>query len=145
MKKLMYTLLFILFGLLPIQAQTEYSIVGKWKTVDTNGKAKAIVEIRENRGKYTGTIVSVLNPEQKNKKCEKCPGSDGAKNYDGLTIIKNMTKESPNKYSGGTILDPETGKEYSCTFKLKGYSKLEVKGVASIMLLGKTETWTQYP
>jgi len=145
MKKLLFTMLFLLSGLLTMQAQTEYSIVGKWKTMDSHGKEKAVVEIKESRGKYTGTLIRVLDPEKKNQKCEKCPGVNSTKDYEGLTIIRNMTKDGRNTYSGGTILDPETGKEYSCKFKLVGYSKLEVTGVASIMLLGKTETWTQYP
>ncbi|MDH6599446.1 uncharacterized protein (DUF2147 family) [Myroides gitamensis] len=54
-----------------------------------------------------------------------------------------MKKEERNKYSGGTILDPETGKEYSCSIKLVGYSKIEVTGTAQIYLLGKTTTWTK--
>ncbi|MDH6599445.1 hypothetical protein M2306_000139 [Myroides gitamensis] len=54
MKKLMYAMLFLLGGLLNMNAQTEYSIVGKWKAVDSNGKDKAIVEIKESQGVYTG-------------------------------------------------------------------------------------------
>ncbi|MCS4240272.1 DUF2147 domain-containing protein [Myroides odoratus] len=143
MKKLMYAMLFLLGGLLNMNAQTEYSIVGKWKAVDSNGKDKAIVEIKESQGVYTGRIISILDPDDKGKKCEKCPGGDVARTYDGLTIIKNMKKEERNKYSGGTILDPETGKEYSCSIKLVGYSKIEVTGTAQIYLLGKTTTWTK--
>lgn len=136
-------MLLLLGGLLSSQAQTEYSIVGKWRTVDADGKGKAIVEIKENRGIYTGTIFRVLDSQKKNEKCEQCPGLDSTKNYEGLTIVKSMTKKERNKYSGGTILDPETGKEYQCSFKLVGYSKLEVTGVESILLLGKTQTWSK--
>ncbi|WP_410880406.1 DUF2147 domain-containing protein [Myroides sp. DW712] len=141
MSKLVLTLLFVLGGILSSQAQTEYAIVGKWRTVDADGKGKAIIEIKENRGTYTGTIYRVLDSEKKEEKCEKCPGLDATKKYEGLTIVKNMTKKERNNYSGGTILDPETGKEYQCSFKLVGYSTLEVTGVESILLLGKKQTW----
>ncbi len=143
MRKLLFTLLFVLGGLLSMQAQTEYSIVGKWRTVDSSGKGKAIIEIKENKGVYTGSIFRVLDPEKKGEKCEKCPGVDSTKSYEGLTIIRNMEKKERNKYGGGTILDPETGKEYQCSFKLVGYSTLEVTGVESILLLGKKQTWSK--
>lgn len=55
----------MLGGLLFSHAQTEYSIVGKWRTVDADGKGKAIVEIKENRGTYTGTIYRMLDSEKK--------------------------------------------------------------------------------
>lgn len=120
MKKLFFMLLFLLGGLLSMQAQTEYSIVGKWQTFDSNGKGKAVVEIKEYKGKYSGTIIRVFDEEKKNQKCENCPGQKSVKNYEGLTIIENMTKVERNKYGGGKILDPETGKEYQCSFKLIG-------------------------
>lgn len=141
MKNLRLIILVVFGGILTANAQ--YSIVGKWKTTDEKtGDAKAIVEIKESNGQYTGKIISIFDPEKKEAKCEKCPGQDSVKNYLGLTIIKNMVKNG-DEYTGGTIRDPESGIEYKCTLKLVGYSKLEVKGSVSILLLGKSQTWTK--
>lgn len=141
MRNLLLTTLFLLGGLLTMNAQ--YSIVGKWKTTDDKtGDAKAIVEIKESKGQYTGKIISIFDPEKKDATCENCPGQEAVKKYVGLTILKNMVKDG-DEYTGGTIMDPESGIEYKCTLKLVGYSKLEVKGSVSILLLGKSQTWTK--
>lgn len=146
MKKIIYALLFLLFGLLNLQAQPQYAIVGKWKAVDdTTGKATAIIEIKEDRGKYSGKIIEVLDVEDKDAKCENCKGKDWMKAYKGLTIMKNLVKEKDNKYAGGTIFDPETGAEYKCSLKLVGYSKLEVSGISSVLLFRRSQTWTKQP
>ncbi|MBB1139214.1 DUF2147 domain-containing protein [Myroides sp. WP-1] len=146
MRKLIFILLFLLFSFLNLQAQPQYSIVGKWKAIDdTTGNATAVIEIKEDKGKYSGKIIEVLAVDSKDSKCENCKGKDWMKTYKGLTIMKNVVKEKDNKYSGGTIFDPETGAEYKCSLKLVGYSKLEVSGISSVLLFKRSQTWTKQP
>lgn len=140
MKNAILTLLFVLGGLCSTQAQ---SIVGKWKTFDDQtGDAKSIVEISEKGGKYQGKVIEILNPAKKDSKCEKCPGDDKGKRIEGLVIIKNLTKKG-EEYTGGTIVDPQSGKEYKCSIKTKGTTQLEVRGYVGISLIGRTQTWTK--
>lgn len=137
MKKLITTVVFSLLCIVTMQAQ---SVTGKWKTIDdATGKAKSVVEIYEQNGKIYGKVVEILT-ENKNGVCEKCPGSDKGKPIKGLTIIKGLTKDG-NEYSGGKILDPQTGKDYKCVIKLNGSSKLDVRGYMGIQALGRTQTW----
>ncbi|MGG5506075.1 MULTISPECIES: DUF2147 domain-containing protein [unclassified Myroides] len=140
MRNSMLIFLFLWGSLMTINAQ---SIVGKWKTFDDQtGDAKSIVEISEKGGKYHGKVIEILNPAKKDSKCEKCPGDDKGKPIEGLTIIKNLTKKG-EEYSGGTIIDPQSGKEYKCSIKTNGKTKLEVRGYVGISLIGRTQTWTK--
>ena len=141
MKKAIFTFLLIaVAGLFSASAQ---GVVGKWKTIDDEtGQAKSIVEIYEQNGKIYGKVVEILNPAKKEAKCTKCKGADKDKPIDGLIIIKGLTKDG-DEYTDGDILDPNKGKLYSCTIKLDGKDKLDVRGYMGISMLGRTQTWTR--
>lgn len=138
MKNYFLTLLFVaVAGIFSAQAQ----VIGKWKTIDDEtGEAKSIVEIYEQNGKIYGKVVEILNPVKKKAKCVKCKGADKDKPIEGLIIIKGLTKDG-DEYTDGDILDPNKGKLYSCTIKLDGKDKLEVRGYMGISLLGRSQTW----
>ena len=136
MKKL--SLLFFLFTCFQLQAQT---VLGKWKTIDDKtGQAKSVVEVYENNGKVYGEIIEIFDATKRNRKCDKCEGSDKNKPVLGLVIIKNLTKDA-TQYNGGKILDPETGNVYKCILKLVGKEKLEVRGYMGFSLIGRSQTW----
>jgi uncharacterized protein (DUF2147 family) len=49
-----------------------------------------------------------------------------------------------NKWDGGQILDPASGKTYKCSVEVQeGGRKLAVKG--SMAFLSKTQTWVREP
>ena len=137
MKKLIVTSVLTIFAVIGMQAQ---SVIGKWKTIDDHtGEAKSIVEISEKNGKIYGKVLKILT-DKKDAKCDKCPGADKGKPIEGLTIIKGLKKDG-SSYSGGTIMDPGTGKEYKCAIKLNGSDKLDVRGYIGIQALGRTQIW----
>lgn len=138
MKNYFFTFLFVaVAGIFSANAQ----ITGKWKTIDDKtGDAKSVVEIYEQNGKIYGKVVEILNPAKKNAKCDKCDGADKGKPIEGLVIIKGLTKDG-DKYTNGDILDPNKGKLYSCTIKLDGKDKLDVRGYMGISMLGRTQVW----
>lgn len=139
MKNVLATLVLTVLTVFSIQAQT---ITGKWKTIDDEtGEAKSIVEITEKNGKYYGKILEILT-DKKDAKCDKCPGADKGKPIKGLTIIKGLKKDG-SSYTGGTITDPGSGKEYKCAIKLNGTNKLDVRGYIGIQALGRTQTWVR--
>jgi len=133
-KTLIYLVLTLFVGIGSVSAQT---VTGKWKTVDEDGKPKSVVEITESNGKITGKVIEILTVN-KTAVCSKCTGTDKDKPIKGLTIIKGLTKDG-SEYSGGKILDPQSGKEYKC--KLNGKDKLDVRGYVGIQALGRTQTW----
>lgn len=139
MKNTIVTFVLTVFAVMAIQAQ---SVTGKWKTIDDEtGKAKSIVEISEKNGKMYGKVIEILT-DKKDAKCDKCSGADKGKPVKGLTIIKGLKKDG-SEYSGGTITDPSSGKEYKCVIKLNGTEKLDVRGYVGIQALGRTQTWVR--
>ncbi|GGB68482.1 hypothetical protein GCM10007424_05640 [Flavobacterium suaedae] len=122
---------------------TAQGVVGQWKTIDDEtGEAKSIVEIYEKDGKIYGKVVKILNPAKKDAKCTECKGSDKNKPILGMVIIKGLEKDD-DEYTDGKILDPNNGKLYSCTIKLDGKDKLEVRGYIGFSFIGRSQTWTR--
>ena len=58
----------------------------------------------------------------------------------GLIIIRNM-KRTDDEYSGGDILDPDTGSVYRCKMHVEGGTRLVVRGYIGFSLLGRNQTW----
>lgn len=139
MKKYLLTLVLVVTaGLFSATAQ---GVTGKWKTIDDEtGEAKSIVEIYEVNGKIYGKVIEILNPAKKDAKCTKCDGKDKDKPILGLVIIRGLEKDG-DEYTDGDILDPNKGKFYSCTIKLKSKDKLDVRGYLGFSFIGRSQTW----
>lgn len=139
MRKLVFILFF--FGCFQIQAQT---VLGKWKTIDDKTKEiKSVVEIFESNGKIYGKVVEIFDATKRDRKCEKCEGTDKNKPVLGMQIIRGLKKDG-EVYDGGKIIDPETGGIYKCSIKLNGKDKLEVRGYMGFSLIGRSQTWVRH-
>jgi uncharacterized protein (DUF2147 family) len=119
--------------------------VGRWKTVDdVTGKAKSIVTIWEQNGKLYGKVQQLLDPSTPNypnPRCEDCQGEQKNQPVVGLRILWDMKKDGDG-WSGGMILDPETGKTYRCLLSLSNSGKkLKVRGYLGLSVLGRTQYW----
>ncbi len=115
-------------------------IAGEWKTVDDNtGQPRSIIKIYEaNNGKYYGKIQKLLDPDKKQDAlCEKCPGDRKNQKVVGMIVIRDMLK-SGEALSSGNILDPETGKEYTCKIWMEK-GELKVRGYWGVFY--RTQTW----
>ena len=126
---------------LPLAAQ-QFTPEGLWQTVsDIDGKPKAHIRIREVQGEFTGVIEKVLNPEKHDARCEECPGERHNQPILGLTIITGVHRDGDH-FSGGKILDPDTGKLYSCILTpIDGGRRMQVRGFLGFSLFGRTQTW----
>ncbi|HYA66247.1 MAG TPA: DUF2147 domain-containing protein [Burkholderiaceae bacterium] len=126
---------------LPLAAQ-QATPVGLWQSVsDVDGKPKAFIRIREVQGEFVGVIEQVINPEKRDARCVDCPGERRDQPIVGLTIITGMHRDG-ERFTGGKILDPDTGKLYSCILTLiEGGTRLQVRGFIGFSLLGRTQTW----
>lgn len=120
------------------------SPVGRWKTIDDlTGKAKSVVLIWEQGGKLFGRIQKLVDPDPKdpNPTCDGCAGAQKGKPVVGLQILWDLQKNGDG-WSGGTILDPATGKTYKCLLSVQdGGTKLKVRGFIGLSLLGRTQYW----
>ncbi|TDO83229.1 uncharacterized protein (DUF2147 family) [Flavobacterium chryseum] len=131
------------FFILTVGSIHSQSVVGKWKTIDDEtGEAKSIVEIYEKSGKIYGKVVDILRDKHKKDVCSKCEGAEKNKQILGMVIINGLKKDG-NEYSGGTILDPTTGKKYKCYITLDSADKLKLRGYVGISIMGRTQYWAR--
>jgi uncharacterized protein (DUF2147 family) len=118
------------------------SPVGLWKTIDDKtGNARALVRIYEQDGKLFGRIEQSFTPGAEHRLCVPC--TDERKNQPiiGLLIVRNINKDG-NEYSGGDILDPDSGSVYRCKMHLEeNGARLVVRGYIGFSLLGRSQTW----
>ena len=141
MKKLI-ALLIISFSFVKMgcsQAVTKDAVLGEWLAESKGGK----VLIYKQGEKYFGKISwgksgnekkDVKDPDEKLK----------TQTLVGSIILKNF--ESTGKsWEEGTIYDPNNGKTYSCTIKIKKSNELEIRGFIGISILGRTTVWTRSP
>lgn len=138
MKKLMLASLVFLIGLFAY----GQSVTGTWRTIDDKtGKEKSYVKLYETKsGKIQGDVTKILTKGKEDAKCTDCKGDNKDKSIQGMTIIWGLEKDGDG-WGNGKILDPNSGKEYSCKMKLKDKNTLEIRGFMGVSLLGRTQTW----
>lgn len=138
MKKFVLSGLLFLGLSLYVAAQTP---VGTWKTIDDNsGEARSHVEIYEQNGKLFGKIAKLLLADPSTI-CDACKGDKKNKPVLGLVIIEDM-KSNKDFWKGGSILDPESGKDYGCSiwFDDGNTDVLKVRGKHWTGIY-RTQTW----
>lgn len=134
-----------LAAVLPAWCATP-SPAGVWITVDDHThKPRGTVRIYEENDAWFGQIQSTFNPAEQNDRCHKCAGDRKDQPVIGLVIMRGL-KQHGAEYSGGEILDPETGSVYRCRFTISSDgSKLMLRGYIGISMLGRTQTWLRQP
>lgn len=114
------------------------AIVGRWLTANKTG----VVQLSGQQGTYAGKVVGPLTPVQldaRNPDPALCRRS-----LLGIMLLQGFRYDE-GAWTGGTIYDPQNGKTYSCTLRLKSADVLEVRGYVGLPLFGRTETWTRQP
>jgi uncharacterized protein (DUF2147 family) len=123
------------------QAETKQAFEGVWVSVDdVSNQRKSEISLYVEGGKLYGQIARLLLEEDKGKQCAACKGDLKNKPIEGLTIIEGLEWDG-TAWTGGKILDPANGKQYSCTLTLEDDQTLKVRGYLGISLLGRTQTW----
>jgi uncharacterized protein (DUF2147 family) len=134
---------FVLLAALSASAQTvSPSPVGTWRTFDDRtGKERSLVRIEVAGGVLTGRIVATIDPVDGARTCTGCDDDRKGKPVIGLEIIRGMGLEG-DVWTGGRVLDPETGSVYRGTMHLEdGGQKLVLRGYVVIPLFGRSQTW----
>ena len=124
-------------------AWAQNTPVGKWHTIDDKTKEiKSEITITDASGVLTGKVTKLLRKGAKQDDiCDECKDARKDKPILGLEIIRGAKKETDGDvWTGGKILDPENGKEYTLKMTPEdGGKKLAVRG--SIGPFGRTQTW----
>lgn len=119
------------------------SATGSWTTIDDKtGTKRAVVKIADDGKTLNGTIIKVFSQPGDKGICTNCPGAFKDKRVVGLEFLWGLKPEGTNEWSGGSILDPKTGKIYKAKITLKG-NKLYVRGYMGVSLLGRTQVWVR--
>ena len=119
--------------------------VGTWHSIDDKtGEAKAEIQIADKDGALSGRVVkSLRNDPNAKKTCDDCKDDRKGQTIIGMEIIRGVKPDASGENlwaSGGKILDPENGKEY--TVKMvpqEGGKKLQVRGYIGPFY--RTQTW----
>jgi len=126
----------------PVSAQTP---AGRWKTIDDEtGQAKSIIAIWEYQGKMYGKIETLINPDRPDPICDKCEGDYHNKPIIGMIMMGNLERDG-DEWTGGWILDPKSGTQYSCKIRLQDANTLIVRGFLGFSLIGRSQTWYRIP
>ncbi|WP_158106959.1 DUF2147 domain-containing protein [Caedibacter taeniospiralis] len=148
-------------------AQSSNSPVGYWLQYSDDGKqAQSILEVYAGKdGRLEGRIVVPFVNMTDDKKqvpdvsCKKCgKGDENGYTFDyssypdnqvqGLKMMWSFTQDGKRDgsdgalYGNGSILDPSSGKVYSCKIQTQeNGKKLYVRGYIGFSLFGRTQYW----
>ncbi len=122
------------------------SPVGLWKSLDDKtGQPRGIVRVYESDGRFFARIERSLISGEEGRKCSACTDERKDQPLIGLVFMRNVTLNN-GVYSGGDILDPNTGAVYRCNFKVEeGGTILSVRGYLGVSLFGRTQRWLREP
>jgi uncharacterized protein (DUF2147 family) len=117
-------------------------VVGTWQTWDDKtGKPNGAVRTFVRDGKLIGQIAALRPNTPPNEPCPACKGADKGKPLMGLVVLWNMKPDTNQTWSGGTIMDPESGDTYRCNIKVVSNDEIEVRGFIGISAFGRTQHW----
>jgi len=135
---------FFLTGLLSATSVLagDLSPAGLWKTFDDRShRPRGLIRLYEKDGAMFGQIQASYDPKEAAEVCEKCDADRKDKPIIGLVVVRDMRKRGAD-YTGGNILDPETGWIYRCKMTLEdGGRRLVVRGYLGLSLLGRSQVW----
>ena len=127
--KRMFLMLALAVAAIAVQAQ---DVLGKWVTEEGD----ANVEIYEAGGKINGKIIWLQQgPETLDK--HNPDAQLRTRKLIGVNILSGLSKKG-EKWEGGKVYDPKTGKTYKFAIWLEG-DKLKVRGYLGVF--HDTQTW----
>lgn len=131
-------------------AADKKGITGRWTVQDGNSR----VEIYQDaNGTIEGKICwlrepnyAAGHPDAGKPKLDRKNPDKSLRNQPiiGLVLLKGFKSDGEDKWSGGKVYDPESGKTYKGTLKLESENTLNMRGFIGISLLGRSEKWTRY-
>jgi uncharacterized protein (DUF2147 family) len=122
-------------------APSDEPATGLWQVYsDKDGSPDGRVRTFVQDGQLVGVVADLRPDAPPDSRCTKCSGAQKDKPIKGLTIMWGFHKDG-DAWTGGTILEPQTGSTYRCNAKFVAPESLEVRGHIGISLFGRTQTW----
>jgi uncharacterized protein (DUF2147 family) len=118
-------------------------IEGRWLSGDGDGWIDIRIEAETLNGYIAGSPndvpgdpsrLDVENPDAALRTRE----LDGMKFMQGFRYV-----EKNNRWTGGTIYDPNSGKTYKGTLTLVDHNSLKLRGYIGVSLFGRNEVWSR--
>jgi len=134
-------------ALRPAPLQAQGAPAGTWHTIsDVDGKPRGIITLRVTGGVLSGTIAGTLVAgEQPGKVCDKCTDERRGQPLVGMVILRGLRWDG-SAWTGGDVLDPDTGKVYRATVRVSDDGReLTLRGYVGIALLGRSQRWVRAP
>jgi uncharacterized protein (DUF2147 family) len=118
--------------------------VGHWQVINSDGSQGGQVETYVENGVLFGKVTGARPGRAPDSVCDKCPGELKNQRIMGMVVIRNFHPEGDD-WVGGTLVDPENGKEYKGKMWAVGNDKLSMRGFVGISLFGRSATWVRIP
>jgi uncharacterized protein (DUF2147 family) len=118
--------------------------VGHWQVVNSDGTPGGKVDTYLVGDKLFGKVTEVRPGRTPKDLCDKCSGEYKNQLILGMVNMRDFQVQGDD-WVGGTVVDPENGKEYKGKIWSVGKDTLRMRGFIGISLLGRTETWTRLP
>ena len=133
--------LLITIFLLSVSTGFSQSIFGHWNSFDEDtNRVESVIEVYKKEGWVLARISKIIDPEKQEAVCLMCNGKRKNEAILGMDILTGL-KKNGNQWSGGKILDPKSGNEYTCYMKLINQNTLKIRGYFGSPLFGKTVIW----
>lgn len=120
------------------------AVLGDWTTYDDNtGEARVVVRFTEAGGVVVGRIVRVLPTREHPRPtttCDDCAARYRGRDVRSYDLVTGM-RWNGSEFTGGRIIDPESGRTYRATMRLDGPDRLRLRGFVGVRALGRTQVW----
>jgi uncharacterized protein (DUF2147 family) len=123
-------------------AADEPTAEGLWQPVDSSGRPLGLIRVYQEQGVYFGRIEPQPGRPPDLDRCTRCTDERKDQPIVGLVIIRNMHRQDDDEYSGGDVLDPQTGRLYQCRFRLtEDGQSMVMRGYFGLSIFGRSMTW----
>ena len=143
MKAFFVITLAVIFQLSVAWAQDPDAITGQWQSGHGSGR----MQIYKKGDKYFGKLTWLKEPNDEHGKPKRDIHNPDEQLTNrpilGLEILKDLEYKSDGFWSGGSVYNPKTGRNYNCQVKIRDLNKMDFRAFWGINLIGKTETWTR--
>jgi uncharacterized protein (DUF2147 family) len=119
-----------------------HNAVGHWQIVNSDGKPGGKADIYLENGKLFGKVTEIKPGRSPHDVCIKCTGEYKNQLILGIVFLRNFSPDGDD-WTGGTVVDPESGKVYKGKIWAEGQDSLHLRGYVGISLLGRTEDWVR--
>lgn len=122
----------------------QQAAVGHWQVINDEGKPGGQVETYLVDGALFGKVTQLRPGRSPGDLCTKCSGDLKNQPILGMVILRDFQPDG-DAWAGGTVVDPDNGKEYKGKIWTTGHDQLHLRGFVGISLFGRSQTWARLP